>query len=424
MFNTLDDVNSWLDSIPMFGNVGVAAADFSLDSISDFCSMMGNPQDHFPAIHVAGTNGKGTTCQMLASVYQTAGYKTGLYTSPHLLDYRDRFKVNGSSISESDLVLFFQNFEDEIRKKELSYFELSTAIAFWYFNHQKVDIAIIETGLGGRLDATNIINPLVSVITSIGLDHTDILGDTIELIAAEKAGIIKPNTPVVVGDLPKEAESVVVKVAKKQYSNILSFGKLQPRYESSEIVLQTADGLLKIDAKDRSKIDAVNCAIAYQAVKQVNKQFPVENKMFKKGIEMMSLRFPIHAHFERLNKNLDWYFDGGHNSQSISILVQQLQEKAPLDQWTLVLSVLKDKLNPELASLLQGFKTVYLYSQKSGRAAKLDQMKEIFPEALELEAEEHLPEDWLEKHKSELVIFGGSFYFYSIVRRWMGAIAT
>ncbi len=415
---------SWLDSIPMFGNVGAAAADFSLDTISEFCEKMGNPQDRFPSIHVAGTNGKGTTCQMLASVFQSAGYKTGLYTSPHLLDYRDRFKINADSIPETDLLLFFQSFEDEILKKELTYFELSTAISFWYFNHRDVDIGIIETGLGGRLDATNIINPLVSVITSIGLDHTDILGDTIEQIAAEKAGIIKPNTPIVIGNLPQEAEKVVEIIAKKRNSKILSSNELHPRYASNEIVLQTSGEKLKIDAKDRSKIDNVNCAVAFQAIKLTNKQFPIENKIFKKGIEMMSVRFPIHAHFERLDKSMDWYFDGGHNSQSISILVQQLQEIAPLGQWTLVLSVMKDKLNPELSSLLQGFKKVYLYPQKSGRAAKLNEMKELFPEATELEAKEHLPKDWLEKHKSELVIFGGSFYFYSIVRRWMGAIAT
>ncbi|MEX2457280.1 MAG: Mur ligase family protein, partial [Balneolaceae bacterium] len=408
-FNTLQDVYSWLDSIPMFGNVGVAAADFSLDSISEFCEMMGNPQNQFPSIHVAGTNGKGTTCQMLASVYQSAGYKTGLYTSPHLLDYRDRFKIDASSISESDLVLFFQTFEDELLKKELTYFELSTAIAFWHFNHQSVDIAIIETGLGGRLDATKIINPLVSVITSVGLDHTDILGDTIEQIAAEKAGIIKPNTPVVMGNLSSEAELVVATVAEKQNSDIVTFNELDPQFSSNEIILETVDGTLKIDANNRSKIDTVNCAMAYQAVKLIKKQFPIENNMFKKGIEMMSVRFPIHAHFERLERSMDWYFDGGHNSQSISIMIKELQEKAPLDQWTLVLSVMKDKLNPEIVSLLQGFKSVYVYPQKSARGATVNQMKEFFPDAAELGAEEHLPKDWLEKHKSELVIFGGSF---------------
>ena len=191
-FNSINDVYKWLNEIPMFGKTGASAANFSLRSIRRFCAELGNPQDTYPTIHVAGTNGKGTTCQMLASVCQSAGYKTGLYTSPHLLDYRERFRVNAAQITEQDLLRFFRRFDELLKRYSLTYFEISTAIAFWFFEQQKVDIAIIETGLGGRLDATNIITPEVSVITSVGLDHTDILGDSLGKIAKEKGGIIKP----------------------------------------------------------------------------------------------------------------------------------------------------------------------------------------------------------------------------------------
>ncbi|MGK7389609.1 MAG: bifunctional folylpolyglutamate synthase/dihydrofolate synthase, partial [Candidatus Cyclobacteriaceae bacterium M2_1C_046] len=192
-FNSIESVNSYLESIPKFQTSGKSAANFDLDHFKKFCNELGNPESKYPTIHVAGTNGKGSTCQILASIYQRAGYRVGMYTSPHLLNFSERFKINGIEISDAKLVEFFNAFESQLKKNGLSYFEISTAIAFWYFASQQVDLAIIEVGLGGRLDATNIIKPEVSVITNISLDHTDILGDSVNEIAREKAGIIKPE---------------------------------------------------------------------------------------------------------------------------------------------------------------------------------------------------------------------------------------
>ncbi|MFO7848119.1 MAG: Mur ligase family protein, partial [Balneolaceae bacterium] len=202
-YRNYKDVLHKLESIPMFGRQGKSAANFSLEPIRNFCEKLGNPQNKFRSVHVAGTNGKGTTCRMLASVYQEAGYRTGLYTSPHLADYRERFTVNSKWIPKQYLLRFFQEHSGLIESHKLTYFELSTAVAYWYFSEMETDVAILETGLGGRLDATNIVKPMVTVITSVGLDHTDLLGDTVEMIAAEKAGIIKPNTPVVAGQVPE-----------------------------------------------------------------------------------------------------------------------------------------------------------------------------------------------------------------------------
>ena len=423
-FNSIDDVYHRLDQIPMFGKTGASAANFSLQSIRRFCAELGDPQDTYPIIHVAGTNGKGTTCQMLASVYQSAGYKTGLYTSPHLIDYRERFRVNAAQISEQDLLRFFRRFVELLKRYSLTYFEISTAIAFWFFEQQKVDIAIIETGLGGRLDATNIITPEVSVITSVGLDHTDILGDSLGKIAKEKGGIIKPKKPVVVGRLKDEAMDVMKEIAAEKKSDLYNADSLMPKFKSGKITLQSGEKKLKIDAAGRSKIDAVNCAVAYETVRLLKNRFAVSDENFVHGIEQMPVRFPYHGHFEQLHPELNWFFDGGHNHESVSALVEQLGDIAPMQEWTLVLSMMRDKMSPDVLNQLQNFKSVYLYPQEQERAATFDELKSSFPSGVHLNADNSLPENWIEKHKTELVIFGGSFYFYNVVRRWMGAIAT
>ena len=423
-FNSINDVYKWLNEIPMFGKTGASAANFSLRSIRRFCAELGNPQNTYPTIHVAGTNGKGTTCQMLASVCQSAGYKTGLYTSPHLLDYRERFRVNAAQITEQDLLRFFRRFDELLKRYSLTYFEISTAIAFWFFEQQKVDIAIIETGLGGRLDATNIITPEVSVITSVGLDHTDILGDSLGKIAKEKGGIIKPKKPVVVGRLKDEAMDVMKEIAAEKKSDLYNADSLMPKFKSGKITLQSGEKKLKIDAAGRSKIDVVNCAVAYETVRLLKNRFAVSDENFVHGIEQMPVRFPYHGHFEQLHPELNWFFDGGHNHESVSVLVEQLGDIAPMQEWTLVLSMMRDKMSPDVLNQLQNFNNVYLYPQEQERAATFDELKSSFPSGVHLKADNSLPENWIEKHKTELVIFGGSFYFYNVVRRWMGAIAT
>jgi len=210
--NYKETLNYLYTQLPMFQRTGPAAFKKDLGNILLLCDYLGNPHKNIPTIHLAGTNGKGSTAHLLASVLQAAGLKTGLYTSPHYRDFRERIKINGIYIPKKEVVRFVARHQSEIRKIGPSFFEITVALAFDYFAKEKVDIAIIETGLGGRLDSTNIITPLVSVITNISFDHQQFLGDTLPKIAAEKAGIIKPEIPVVIG----EKQSAVFKVFKEK----------------------------------------------------------------------------------------------------------------------------------------------------------------------------------------------------------------
>ncbi|MEY4279398.1 MAG: hypothetical protein RL377_1402, partial [Bacteroidota bacterium] len=194
--------------LPMFSRIGAAAIKKDLDNTIAICDFLGNPEQKFKTIHVAGTNGKGSTSHMLASIFQEAGYKTGLYTSPHLYDFRERIKVNGQMCNEQFVVEFTNRTKQLIEKIEPSFFEITVGMAFEYFAQEKCDIAIIETGLGGRLDSTNVILPELSLITNIGWDHMALLGNTLPAIASEKAGIIKRETPVVISESATETNMV------------------------------------------------------------------------------------------------------------------------------------------------------------------------------------------------------------------------
>lgn len=207
--------------LPMFQRIGPAAYKADLSNTIALCKLLENPQESFKSIHIAGTNGKGSTSHLLASVLQAAGYKTGLYTSPHLKDFRERIRVNGKMIPKADVMSFVEAHKKQFEKIDLSFFEWTVGLAFDYFRKKKVDIAIIETGLGGRLDSTNVIMPEVSVITNISFDHMNLLGNTLEKIAKEKAGIIKAGIPVVVGETQSEITSVFISKAKAMKSPLL-----------------------------------------------------------------------------------------------------------------------------------------------------------------------------------------------------------
>jgi len=422
-FDTIEKAESFLLSIPKFGNVGRSAANFSLDKMISFCELMGNPQQNVPMIHVAGTNGKGTTCQMLASVYQEAGYRTGLYTSPHLVDVRERFMINGTWMDDENLLEFFQQFGEDAAEQKLTFFELTTAIAFWYFNKMNVDLAVIETGLGGRLDATNVINPIVSVITSVGFDHTDILGNTLGEIATEKAGIIKQDVPVVLGRLEPEAESVIKSVALNMDSGVHHSQDLNPEFKNGNIILQPVDNLIRIGGEGRKKIDALNAAMAWIVKELVQPKFPVEKEVFVDGIEHLDLCFGGHAHFSKIHPKNSWYFDGAHNVESIRELYKELREIAPVEEWTVVLSFMDDKLNQEIADIWNQFPNIKVFEQEGERAASAIKMKRYFPTADIINDQQAVQLFASEENKTELVIFSGSFYFYKSVRHWMGTDA-
>ena len=422
-FKTIEDVEKFLFSIPKFSSKGISAANFDLSRMRNFCTEIGNPQNRISSIHVAGTNGKGTTCRMLASVYHSAGYKTGLYTSPHLINVNERFKINSVSISNEDLIFFFKNYGDKISEVSLTFFEITTVLAFWFFAKENIDIAIIETGLGGRLDATNIIEPEASVITSIGLDHTDILGNSIAEIACEKGGVIKNNRPVIVGMLQEEALNVIRNIATSKDSKLI----IAPIWNSTlnnDILSATPSGSnLSVQLPNRKKIDCINVSVAYSTVCALRNKLPIMDQQFKDGIEQFDLRYKNHAQFEKLQEDKEWYFDGAHNAQAIEILINHLLEKAPASKWTVVLSFMNDKLNAEIGRLWGRFPNICLYEMDQERAASYQQMKDYFPSAKILNADFFNQYISTNQLKSELVIFSGSFYFYSIIKQWMGTRA-
>jgi len=415
----LADIEQKLSTIPMFSKKGAGAANFDLSGMRRFCNLMGNPQNNFPSVHVAGTNGKGTTCRMLASIYHEAGYRVGLYTSPHLSDVRERFLVDGNMIDPSELNVFLDAYWRIIKEQKFTYFEITTAIAFWYFSRSNVDIAIIETGLGGRLDATNVIHPYASVITSIGLDHTDILGNTIAEIAKEKAGIIKKNVPVVAGSLPAEAVQVTKAVADKENAPYYQADSILESFQNNTLKITSCAGeIVDLIIHSGKQTDAKNALAAITVTNILQTHFPVIPEAVKNGVENVNQHYPGKGVFYRLSENKSWYFDGAHNRDSVQELTDHLIRMATPEQWTVVLSFMSDKLNADIAHYWNQFSNIWLYSQSSERAASIEQMKEYFPQSrvLNLSDKNGLPE-----FKTELVIFSGSFYFYSILSDWMGS---
>lgn len=219
--NTYQETLDYLYSrLPVYSRIGAAAYKKDLDNTIALCNILNNPQNNFKSIHIAGTNGKGSTSHILAAILQQAGYKTGLYTSPHLKDFRERIRVNGKMIEKNFIIDFAEKYKRDFEAIQPSFFEMTVGLCFEYFKVQQVDIAVIETGLGGRLDSTNIITPRLSVITNISFDHKDLLGNTLEKIAAEKAGIIKRNVPVVIGETQSESKNIFIQKAEEENAPI------------------------------------------------------------------------------------------------------------------------------------------------------------------------------------------------------------
>ncbi len=302
-----------------------------LENIRSFLKSLDNPQEKYKTIHIAGTNGKGSTAAMLASVLQSQGYKTGLFTSPHLISFRERMKVDGVKIPKRSLVAFVDRHRKELSKRKLSFFELCAAMAFEHFARSKVDIAVIETGLGGRLDATNVLSPILTLTTSISLDHVEILGNTITKIAKEKAGIIKPSCPHLIGFLPEQAEKIMrakcrqqkTKFAKLYKSNIiphkdaLTFG-----YQSKTLQIKNISPALI------GTHQLQNAALTVKASEILKTQgLKISNKSIKLGIEKASwaARFQIKEYKSKPTH----IFDVSHNVKGVESFVDSFKLKFP-----------------------------------------------------------------------------------------------
>ena len=353
IFTSPEDVRLYLDSLPSFQVHGAIAAKLGLDRIRTFCDTMGNPQQKVPCIHVAGTNGKGSVSAILALVYEQAGFTCGLYSSPHLEHVTERIRICRNSIPEKELLRFFNTFGHHIQQMQLSYFEITTAAAFWWFADQGVDLAILETGLGGRLDATNIVDPLVSVITSIGHDHQNFLGRTLPEIAREKGGIIKPGRPLVLGNMPESARRVLVDMARRSGSPVHDVRSLSPnhRYEAGDadagasalsVYRIRVDGVTRHIRSDlQAPVHRWNIAAARLAVQLASGRFAVSDEMFSSALRHAGRSGLFRGRLEPLAPGLPWYFDGAHNPQAVKELILAIKKQDWRTSPVMVMSLMK-----------------------------------------------------------------------------------
>ncbi len=412
-FQSIADVWSFLDNIPRFQQQGVSAVNFGLNNIKEFCERIGNPQLNYPVIHVAGTNGKGSTCHILDHIYTHAGYKTGLFTSPHLLKYNERFRINGKEVRDDLILKFFKKTENFLEEIRLSYFEISTALAFWLFAKEEVDIAIIETGLGGRLDSTNIVDPVISIITSIGLDHQDILGGTIKEIAREKAGIIKTGKPVILANIPEEAHQEIVAIANKKQSKIYDLKDRDLLWNKGEVILSNPEEIF--ETKLVEPVNKWNVSAAVTAVDNIKHLVTVQKDVIKESLRLLN---GVPGRFEKLRPDALWYFSGSHNNQALQSTleaVSEFEDKNPV----VIFSMLKDKLNEETLELLTSFKKRYYFQSGNERAASYREVNNLLSVQ---KITNSTKKEILKELDTSLVIFTGSFYFYSTVKQWMDKI--
>ncbi len=365
---TLDYLYS---NLPMFQRVGAAAYRADLSNTIAICKLLKNPEKKFKSIHIAGTNGKGSVSHLLASILQSAGYRVGLYTSPHLKDFRERIKVNGKMISQLEVVEFVENTKDLLEKLKPSFFEITVGMAFSYFEKQQVDIAVIETGLGGRLDSTNVIKPLLSVITNISFDHQALLGDSIEKIAAEKAGIIKVKTPVVVGEMQAESRFVFSNCAIKNKADLF-FADQKYKVKQAQVKGSVAPvQLLDIEANNKMFLSKVelpllghyqhkNICTVLQAVELLQKQsFVLTEKDIRNGISKVIEYTDLLGRWQILSRNPLTIADTGHNEAGMKEVVQQLL-RTPHKKLHFVLGVVNDKDISKILKLLPP-KAIYYY---------------------------------------------------------------
>lgn len=360
---TYQDTLNWMFlQLPMYQRQGQSAFRKDLSNTLKLAEQLANPENNFKSIHVAGTNGKGSTSHMLASILQEAGYKVGLYTSPHLKDFRERIKINGKVVGKTFVKNFIQCHKSFFEANSLSFFEMTVGMAFDYFSKEKVDIAVIEVGMGGRLDSTNIITPEVAVITNIGLDHTQFLGTTLEAIAVEKGGVIKPNIPVVIGETQTETTQVFIDLAKKNNSEIIFADTQETDCYKSDLT-----GIYQ----------AKNIVTVVNAVKELQKKgFNISNKHIKTGLLNVVKNTGLMGRWQILQLNPKVVCDTGHNREGLSYVMKQLANEN-FDALHIVFGVVNDKDVASITDLLPKNATYYFCKPDLPRGLDAQQLKVI-----------------------------------------------
>jgi dihydrofolate synthase/folylpolyglutamate synthase len=344
----------WLFSrLPMYQRVGGAAYKVDLTNTHLLMEMLGHPENSFKSIHIAGTNGKGSVSHLLAAAFQKAGYKTGLYTSPHLVDFRERIRIDGEMVSEQYVVDFIETYREKIESYDLSFFELTVGMCFDYFRLEKADIAIIETGMGGRLDSTNVVNPEISAITQIGFDHMKFLGDTLEKIAGEKAGIIKRNTPVVIGRRQRETTSVYEAKSTELSAPIHWAEEMQIPMRKTDLI------------GDFQRENVRTAGAVVEVARKLGWNLPEE--AVQNGFESVQSTTGLRGRWEKLNDIPLAIADSGHNADGIKAVLHEL-EKTPYEKLHWILGMVNDKDVDEILKMLPSDAKYYFTQAKIPRA--------------------------------------------------------
>ncbi|WP_299107804.1 folylpolyglutamate synthase/dihydrofolate synthase family protein [uncultured Tenacibaculum sp.] len=360
---TYEEVVKWMFAqLPMYQRQGKSAFKKDLTNILMLSEHLDRPENKFKTIHIGGTNGKGSTSHMIASVLQEAGYKVGLYTSPHLKNFTERIRINGKEIDKNEVVEFIIENRAFLEKQKLSFFEMTVGMAFNYFAKEEVDVAIIEVGLGGRLDSTNIITPEVSVITNIGLDHTQFLGETLPEIAFEKAGIIKKGVPVVIGERQEEVEQVFVKKAQECDSEIMFASDNTAKFETD---------LLGVYQKN-------NVKTAVEAIRQL-KGFSVSKEDVRKGLLNVVSNTNLKGRWQVLQENPKVVCDTAHNKEGLRYTLEQLKKERYQDLH-IVLGMVSDKKISEILPLFPKNATYYFCKPDIPRGMEVESLKKICEE--------------------------------------------
>lgn len=405
--------------LPMYQNIGKKAFKKDLDNIKKLCKALGDPQDHLDMIHIAGTNGKGSTTHILASLLQIHNKKVGIYTSPHYKTFRERVKINNELITEEYVIDFIDKIEPLIKEIQPSFFEITVALAFQYFYDQKVDIAVIEVGLGGRLDSTNIIHPLLSVITNISLDHTNMLGNTIQEIAFEKGGIIKENTPVIIGESQEETIDLFKNIALKRDASI-QFAEEQFSIKEVEDKIQlfnkTKDLICSFSAMWWNPFQSKNTLTAYTAFqKYLNiKKLDSPNENLSEQLENMPKNTRFLGRWQWISETPKILADSAHNKAGFQLVFSNLQ-KVNFEKLHIVIGFSNDKDLSEILPLFPSDAQYYFAKANVPRGLNANELKNLareysmFGESYST-VEEALNHAKEAQDSNDLIFIGGSIF--------------
>ena len=395
-----DTVNWMFSQLPMYQHQGKSAFKEDLSNTLKLSEYLNHPESKFKSVHVAGTNGKGSTSHILASILLEAGYKVGLYTSPHLKDFRERIKINGSDISEQFVTDFIMQHQSFFEANTLSFFEMTVGMAFDYFSKQKVDIAFIEVGLGGRLDSTNIITPEVSVITNIGIDHTQFLGNTLEAIAFEKGGIIKQNVPVVIGETQNEIKEIFYNISKEKNAKIIFADKAIMEAYKSDL---------------KGSYQYKNIKTAVQTINELRqKGFVISEQQIEKGLKNVVKNTGLRGRWQVLQSHPKVICDTAHNREGLTYVMQQLLNE-DFEALHIVFGVVNDKDLDTIIELLPKKATYYLCKPDIPRGMDTNTLNTFFNDfGLVSELYNSVKEAYnsalIHANSSDLIFVGGSTF--------------